>query len=29
VYTEVEDEDAPPKNKKPHFLDKYTLPDLP
>lgn len=29
VYTEVEDEDAPPKKKKPHFLDKYTLPDLP
>ena len=29
VYTEVEDEDAPPKNKLPHFLDKYELPQLP
>ena len=29
MYTEVEDEDAPPKSKKPHFLDTYTQPDLP
>ena len=29
VYTEVEDEDAVPKSKTPHFLDKYELPSLP
>ncbi len=29
VYTEVEDEDAPPKNNKPHFLDDYKHPELP
>jgi hypothetical protein len=29
VYTEVEDEDAPAKKTKPHFLDSYAQPDLP
>ncbi len=29
MYTEVEDEDAPPKTGKPHFLKEYTPPELP
>lgn len=28
VYTQVEDEDAEKRPKKPHFMDKYILPDL-
>jgi len=29
IYTEVEDEDAPPKPNKPHFMDDYFMPPLP
>lgn len=29
IYTEVEDEDAPPKPLKPHFSDEYYMPTLP
>lgn len=28
VYTQVEDEDAEKRPKKPHFMDKYILPDI-
>jgi hypothetical protein len=29
IYTEVEDEEAPPKPNKPHFSDEYYMPVLP
>lgn len=29
IYTEVEDEEAPPKPNKPHFSDEYYMPALP
>ena len=29
IYTEVKDEDAPPKNKKPHFLDEASPAEIP
>lgn len=29
IYTEVEDEDAPPRPAKPHFMDEYYMPAIP
>lgn len=29
IYTEVEDTEAPPRPKKPHFMDDYFMPSLP
>ena len=29
IYTEIEDEEAPPRPEKPHFMDDYIMPPLP
>lgn len=29
IYTEIEDEDAPPRPERPHFMDDYIMPSLP